>query len=203
MYKVYKKNLSRAILTLIIGILLIITALIAYIPEPQFMKELTFISNMLIGILFIVTGVLELTSRRINGIVYAMAAVIHFIVFFITVGGTAMGLKFNFKGAMMFLHVINPVLTISYYLTAIKHNNYSIKMSLLIPVPFFCYMVFDYFYGWATGTFMYDIIKAPDYTKGNWFFGLIAGVLVYLFAWLVSLGIYYINKALNKKRFIG
>lgn len=59
------------VLKIIIGLFMIITVIIGYLPEPEYIIELTCISNALGGILLITDGIINaLKGTKIPSILY-------------------------------------------------------------------------------------------------------------------------------------
>src|SRR5574344_531302 len=97
---------------LISGLLFITTALITYIPlfvenfGPEI--ELTLISNLFAGILFFCGGVYGITKKKeFPQVVYMDSVVLLQLVFLICMAFIG---EFNFSGAFVFLHIVNPIL---------------------------------------------------------------------------------------------
>lgn len=47
-----------------VGLLLIVNVLIGYIPQPEYLVELTCLSNMLGGLLLLTDGTLNITKKE-------------------------------------------------------------------------------------------------------------------------------------------
>ena len=91
------------IIELLLGIMLISTALYTYIPQPEFMYEMTFLSNTAGGLLLIVSAIVGFAGKKeLPRVLFLIETVAISVVFLISVGCTATGLaKFNFSGGMI------------------------------------------------------------------------------------------------------
>lgn len=54
------------VVKMIIGFWMILTVLIGYIPQPEYLIELTCISNMLGGLLLLADGILGIAKKEIH-----------------------------------------------------------------------------------------------------------------------------------------
>lgn len=144
----------KAYVSIALGILFCGSALIGYMPIPEYAMELTCISNLCIGILLVCTGINILRNKKkIPGILYQMwLAAILFVCIISCVG------HFNFQGAFFFLHLVNPLVFLVYYVIFIEDTPKGKKI-LLTPMPVMGYLIFDYIIGMVRGTFVYGIFE--------------------------------------------
>lgn len=147
----------RAYISMALGILFCGSTLIGYIPIPEYVIELTCISNLFIGILLLFTGINMLGKKeKIPSIIYHMWLVTILLVCIVSCVG-----HFNFHGAFFFLHLVNPFVFLVYYMAFIDDSK-NIKKILLTPIPVMIYLVFDYIIGILRGTFVYGIFEVNE-----------------------------------------
>lgn len=150
-------NKIKSCVSIILGIVFCASVLVGYIPIPEYLIELTCFSNMLIGILLIFTGINFIVKRKhFSSIFYHMGLVTILLVCIVSCVG-----HFNFKGAFFFLHLVNPVLFLVYYMFFVEDDK-NFKKSLYTPIPVMIYLVFDYILGRVTGHFVYGIFDVNE-----------------------------------------
>lgn len=54
----------KGIVQLVIGLMMIVTLLVGYLPIPEYLVELTCISNMLGGVLLTIDGILSICGKK-------------------------------------------------------------------------------------------------------------------------------------------
>ncbi len=149
------------------GVLMLITSLYTYIPYAQCMYQMTFIVNMTGALLFITGGILGIARKKsIPGVLYLMHAVAISLVFLITETATVLGMmNFNLDDrAMVFLHIINPIISISFYLGSENKEPFSLKSILISPMFFLSYLVFDYTRFLIKHKFVYGLFSKDNMT---------------------------------------
>lgn len=177
----------KAYVSIALGILFCGSALIGYMPIPEYAMELTCISNLCIGILLVCTGINILRNKKkIPGILYQMwLAAILFVCIISCVG------HFNFQGAFFFLHLVNPLVFLVYYVIFIEDTPKGKKI-LLTPMPVMGYLIFDYIIGMVRGTFVYGIFEVHR-------IGLTAILGIACGAYFFVLMIAVITQSINQK----
>ena len=96
---------------------MIAVVLIGYIPQPEYLVELTCVSNMLGGLLLLLDGVLNITKKKAFPNAFYMNITVSILIVFLVCMGSLIGAyKFNFNGAFFFMHVINPIVFVVYYI---------------------------------------------------------------------------------------
>lgn len=150
-------NKIKGCVSIILGIVFCASVLVGYTPIPEYLIELTCFSNMLIGILLIFTGINFIVKGKcFSSIFYHMGLVTILLVCIVSCVG-----HFNFKGAFFFLHLVNPVLFLLYYMFLVEDDK-NFKKLLYTPVPVMIYLVFDYIIGRVTGHFVYGIFDVNE-----------------------------------------
>ena len=173
------------------------SVLIGYAPHPEYLIELTCISNTLGGLLLLADGILGITKKRgFPNSFYLNIAVSILIVFLVCAGSLAGVHKFNFAGAFFFMHVINPIAFVICYLLFVKEQGRKMKAVLTAPIMILLYLLFDYIRSRFTGEFVYGFVEPGELTL---FYAVIAGLVMYLFAYLLGLSLFALNRIIHKK----
>lgn len=187
---------------LLSGLLFITTALLAYIPlfvenfGPKI--ELTLISNLFTGILFFCGGLYGITKKKeFRQVVYMNSVVLLQLVFLTCMAFIG---EFNFSGAFVFLHVINPVIaTFELLVFTVYDGKPTVRMALSSIAFPACYLIYVMIYGLLFGHWIYGILNIPK--QGIQF--------VLLFVFIACIGILalvhlqykissYVSKRINK-----
>lgn len=189
---------KKLIIELAMGLLLTATALYTYIPQAEYMYELTFLSNTAGGILFIADAIIGFAKKKeLPHALFLTEAVTISLVFLISVGCTVSGIaKFNFSGGMIFLHVINPVLVVIFYLFAKGEKEK--KLLKILPAPMFvtAFLLFDYIRFLATGSLVYGLFPPEELTVP---IALIIGVVMFALLLGYGFGLFSAARAIRKK----
>lgn len=180
------------------GLLMIVSVLIGYIPQPEYLIELTCISNTLGGLLLFADGILSMTKKKIcfNSLYLNVTASI-FIVFLICVGSLFGSYNFNFSGAFFFLHVINPIIFVCFYLIFVNEQVRKMRCVLIAPTMTMVYLLFDYVRYRIKGEFVYGFIENEELTLA-WV--IAAAIIAYAFMYLLSLSLFALNRFVHKRK---
>ena len=180
----------KAYISIALGVLFCGSVLIGYIPIPNYVIELTCISNSCIGILLLFTGINVLAKKKtIPSTIYHMWLVAILLVCIISCVG-----HFNFCGAFFFLHLVNPVMFLAYYMIFIDDSK-KVNEMLLAPAPVMLYLIFGYIVGMSRGRFVYGIFEVNEIELVDIF--LIA-CSIYIFSLMVATMTQYINQKIRK-----
>lgn len=180
----------NAIISIVLGISFCGSVVIGYMPIPQYIVELTCISNMCIGIILVLTGIRILLNKdEFPDIVYHMWLVTILLVCIISIGG-----KFNFKGAFLLLHLINPLAFLAYYIIFIDEKK-EYKKLFFTPIPVIVYLSLDYVIGTLKGQFVYGIFEANEL---NIVKALIIVIIIYFFLLLIGYATLHLNLLIGK-----
>ena len=184
---------------ILIGFLFIASVIYSYYDYTEWMFiEGTGISNLLAGIILIIDGILLYKNKRVPIVIYQMEVGLIMTVYCVTTFLTAFNIVnfFNFQGGAMFLHSINPLVFLMIYLltTRIKENCI-IKYSILAPIPFMIYLLFDFIWRQINGYYLYGLI--PDNT--SIILIMLIGVLAYIVELLFNYGLIKLNLYIKTK----
>lgn len=181
-----------------IGLILIASVFIGYWKEPEYLIELTCISNLLIGAIFFISAIRMAKNKKdFSNTVYLMSLDTIMFVFLICMGSLSGMYHMNFKGAFLFLHVVNPMLVLVYYFLFINENKgRKIKNILIIPFFTLAYLLIDFIVGTFTKKYVYGFFEPSEL---NLFVALLVGLSIYVVSLLVGLLFYNGNRLLTKK----
>lgn len=159
------KNLIK----IFIGLAIIASAIVGYRNSLDYLYELTFLSNLACGLVLAADGVIYyIYKKNIPSIVYQMVVLCTNVVFFTCIFTLFGWHSFNFSGAFIFLHAINPVLFLGSYLLLtelhIKDKTDYIKRIFISPALIMGYLIFDYLRYLATGELVYGLVNTQSLT---------------------------------------
>lgn len=179
----------KGYVSMVLGILFCVSVLVGYIPIPEYAIELTCISNMCVGVLLFCTGINLITKEKFfSSTIYHMLLVTILLVCLVSCIG-----QFNFKGAFFFLHLVNPLVFLIYYIIFVDDTK-GIKEILLTPIPVMIYLVFDYIIGMVRGNFVYGIFEVNEM---NITLIISIGGSVYALVLIIAFVTYYINQKMR------
>ena len=185
------------VLKIILGLFMIITVIIGYLPEPEYIIELTCISNALCGILLITDGIINaLKGTKIPSILYLNLGVCIFSVFLISMGSLSGIYKINLSGAFFFLHTINPILFIALYIFFGCDGKESLKTTFSAPILMILYLLLDYIQCQFSGSFVYNFVNPGELSFLD---AIIVGIVMYIIMLLFGSGLFGLNKLAHKK----
>jgi hypothetical protein len=180
------------------GFLMIIVVLIGYLPQPEYLVELTCVSNTIGGFILITDGILNITKKKIYfNFFYLNVAVSILTVFLVCMGSFTGAYRFNFNGAFFFMHVINPIAFVVCYMIFVDERERKIKAVLTAPIMTMAYLLFDYIRCRFTGEFVYGFIEAKELT---FTLAIIAGIVIYAFLSLLGLTLFILNRLIHRRQ---
>lgn len=185
----------KVITAIALAFIFIFTAVYSYRNSFEYTYELTFLSNFSTGIFLLLAGIFWLCDRSFPQFLFLDFTILLLIVF-----GVCMAFigEFNFSGGFEFLHIVNPLLMLTFYLfftnqTKVKRR--FLFTALALPAA---YLVFVLIFGAATGKYIYFFLDYREY-GAVYTVLFILGILIGLTA--VSIGLYYLNKLIHKHIF--
>jgi hypothetical protein len=194
MKKIIRLKELKSIISVILGLMFISTALIAYWGNFQYVYELTFLSNISTGLFLLIMTVLAKKEKEIPQILYLDFAVLLFMVFLICIAFIG---EFNFTGAVFFLHIINPLALMIYFFIYSDmnkiHKIFQVLTVLIIPLA---YLVFAVIYGNITGNYIYFFLnyKEKGIAYSVIFISVVAVGLI-----VIGYGIFFFNRYLHRR----
>lgn len=184
----------KSIISVIMGLMFIATVVIAYWGNFQYVYELTFLSNALTGLFLLITTVLKRKGKEIPQILYLDFTVLLFMVFLICIAFIS---EFNFTGAIFFLHVINPLALMAYFLIYNDMNKINKALSvftiLIMPLT---YLIFAVIYGSITDNYIYFFL---NYKEKGIAYSVIFVLIVAVSLVAIGYGIFFLNRYLHRR----
>lgn len=172
----------------VLGALIVLSAFYTYWGAMNYAYELTFISNIICGLILLVDGVISFKDKQVPVLIYQIALSAIICVYMTTFMNAFKITHFNFDGGFMFLHAMNPVIFLLMYLfttkLTISNKNEYLLYILLSPVFIMLYLLFDLIKYLVTGSFVYEIL-----TKNMLYLTPVIVIVMYLVLVLVNIGI--------------
>lgn len=189
----------RILIDFMLAALLIVTDIIGYWSIPGYIIELTCISNFTIGIILIISGIRMLKRKKdFPNIVYSTGLVTIMLVFFICLGSLSGMYRMNFQGAFLFLHVINPILVLLYYIIFINEKqNGKLRTVLLTPIFSISYLLIDYIVGSIANKFVYGFFEPGEL---NIVMAIVVGAIIYALLLIIGYTVFFINRLFRKSK---
>jgi hypothetical protein len=160
-----KKAVLKSAFMLAVGILMIVTVGIAYLPSAlqngMYEFELTFLSNLMLGVLYTCGGLRGIFKRKaLPQQLYCNVLLLLQMVFLICMGFIG---EFHFYGAYLFLHIVNPILATAVFFVCTSCSKMPGKKALASALLFPCvYLIYVIVYGYLSGYWLYGILNIPD-----------------------------------------
>ena len=115
----------KNIVKIMMGLLMLVVVFIGYIPQPKYLIELTCVSNTFGGLLLLTDGIISITKRKpCPNSFYLNITVSLLVVYFVCMGSLTGAYKFNFSGAFFFMHVIDPIAFLIYYILFVNEHGH-------------------------------------------------------------------------------
>lgn len=177
--------------TFALALLLIFTALYSYYDNFKYIYELTFLSNFLTGIFLLVAAILMLCKKSIPQILFLDFTILLLIVFGVCMAFVS---DFNFEGGFAFLHVVNPLCMLVFYLFLSNQINVKWQNLFTVVIMPLIYLIFALVFGAMTGNHIYFFLDYATYGVGYtilFIFGILIGIVA------ISVGLYYLNRLIH------
>lgn len=187
----------RIIVNFVIAAILIVTDITGYWTHPEYIIEMTCISNFTIAVILILSGVRLLKGKKdFPNYVYSTALVTIMLVFMICAGSLSGMYHMNFQGAFIFLHVINPLMVLVYYMVFINEKqNGKFKFIFFTPVFSLVYLSIDYIIGSIVNKFVYGFFEPGEL---NLISAILVGIVLYVFLFFIGYLFFCLNKLFCK-----
>lgn len=174
----------------VLSVVFIFTAIYSYSGVISY--ELTFLSNFLTGLFLLSVAILWLCNKNVPQYLFLDFTILLMIVFGVCMAFVS---EFNFKGGFTFLHIVNPLLMLVFYLFISNQTNLKGQFLLTVLVMPIAYLIFALIFGAATGNYIYFFL---DYTKYGAAYTIlfVLGILIGIF--VITVGLYYLNRLIHK-----
>lgn len=191
-----EKGMMKSMVKIAIGFFIIVIVLIGYIPQPEYLVELTCVSNVLGGLLLLADGILDITKKKnIPNSFYLNVAVSILVVFLVCMGSLTGIYRFNFKGAFFFMHVVDPIVFVACYLFFVNEQGRKIRSAFVAPIMLIVYLLFDYVRCKFTGEFVYGFVEPEELT---YFYAISVGIVICFCGYLLGLSLFVLNRFVHK-----
>ena len=185
-----RNRILAGVIRLAIAAVLVTTALIAYLPQPAYCIEYTFLSNLVEGLVLLIFGIALLAGRPA---VPALIDLCLVIMALIMLGIVLLDVSaYSFSGPTFFLHIINPLLVLANWLLVATRGQIKkpgqVMAVLVFPVG---YLAFLFSHGAVTGDYIYPIfdVTALGLASVALFIGAVLVVTV-----VVACGLWFIYR---------
>ncbi len=197
--KISKQN-WKYYLFICMGIMMLITTGIAYLPgiisNGMYEFELTFLSNLITGFVFIAGGSIGLLQKKELPQIYYLNSSIFLVLVFLTC--MAFFKEMNFSGAFLFLHIINPIVALIVFVCFTSDGKKLKKIELVstffLPI---IYLVYAIAYGILSGYWLYGFINIDD--KGTLYVSIVC-IIMAAGIFVVSVFLHRISRAVYKMK---
>ena len=179
-------NLISGISAIILGVPFVVLPCIEW---QGFGIELTFISNFFSGTFYFVIGVLILLKIKIPHLLFLMPSTLLIIVML----GSII-FQQGFYGNYLFLHLINPLLSMIYTLFLSKQEC-KLRLVPLTIIPIAIYYLFSQIHGIITQDFIHSFLDPTQMGAGIMVAIVIGGALGSI---AIAYGFYFLNKVIMK-----
>ena len=182
----------KSIIKIVIGLIMLVSAIECYAPEPELLVEFTCVTNVLGGLLLIADGIRNFKGKTVPHWLYLNVCSGILFVFVVCLGSLSGMYHMNYSGAFFFLNGINPVLIILCYIILYKDNTKgTFKRLAVTPALILTYLLFDFILGNCRGYFVYQFCSPDDL---NLLIILIIALSVYLVFLLFGLLLQALNR---------
>lgn len=159
----------------------------------KYTYELTFLSNFSTGLFLLTVGILWLLNKPVPQFLFLDFTILLLIVFGVSLAFAA---EFNFAGGFAFLHIVNPLLMLAFYLFLSNQTNVKWQFLFTILAMPIIYIIFALIFGATTGKCIYFFLDYAKYGVGYTIL-FILGIAVGLAA--VGTALYSLNRQIHKR----
>lgn len=178
-----------------LSFILLFTTLYSYRNSFEYLYELTFLSNFLSGLFLLIVCIFWFFNKQIPQFLFLDFTMLLLIVFGVCM---AFVTDFNFEGGFLYLHIVNPILMLAFYMVFSNQRKTKwqfIFTVLLLPL---IYLIFALIYGTSTDNYIYFFLDYNAYGIAYsilFIFSILVGLIV------MSIILYGINKLMHRHIF--
>ena len=182
----------RKYIDLTLSILFILSVILGYYKDVSHMSEYCFISGLLVGVAFFISFLHQQTHEKsLNACIYLACLVDIFIIFIATV---SIGL--NLDGVFWFIHIINPIILLVYWLLFCDQRLMSWKGTSSVVVFPLLYMLFAFVLFKISGSCPFPAsLIFMDYTG---FIPLVMIAVLAIILWVLGWILHMFNRFIRK-----
>lgn len=191
--KIY--TIISGIVAIILGVFFVILPCLEW---QGFGLELTFISNFFSGIFYTISGILILLKIKMPQLLFLIPSTLLIIVML----GSII-FQQGFYGSYLFLHLLNPLLSMIYTLFLTKQQC-KLRFVPLASIPLAVYYLFSQIHGIMTEDFIHSFLDPNQMGAGIMIAIVIGGALgsiaiAYMCYFVNKLIVKVVNQSLNKQ----
>ncbi len=179
-------NIISGIAAVILGVFFVILSCLEW---QGFGLELTFISNFFSGIFYIISGILILAKVKIPQLLFLVPSTLLIIVML----GSII-FQQGFHESFLFLHLLNPLLSMAYTLFLTKQEC-KLRFVPLDCIPLAVYYLFSQIHGIISQDFIHSFLDPNQMGAGIMTAIVIGGALGSI---AIAYGCYFLNKVIVK-----
>ncbi len=188
----------KNVIKMLVGFFMLACVVAGYSPSPEYIYEMTCISNTAGGILLILDAMHGFHGKgKISDVLFMNVSLSILTVFFIC-AGSLLGLygNFNFNGPFFFLHAVTPLAFVLCYLFFHSNGKGSLVEVLTAPIMMLCYLLFDYIRSRFTGEFIYGLVDTKVMSVP---LAIVTGIVIYAVLVLLAFGLNALRGVIKKK----
>lgn len=129
----------------------VFSTIYSYANNFKYTYELTFLSNFSTGLFLLTVGILWLLNKPVPQFLFLDFTILLLIVFGVSLAFAA---EFNFAGGFAFLHIVNPLLMLAFYLFLSNQTNVKWQFLFTILAMPIIYIIFALIFGATTGKYI-------------------------------------------------
>ncbi len=175
-----------------LAIMFIFTAFCGYYDAMEYTYQLTFLSNFLTGVFLLAVGILWFRNKSVPQYFFLDFTMLLLIVFGVCIAFVG---EFNFSDSFAFLHIVNPLLMLVFYLFLSNQTKTKWQFIITVLALPLAYLIFALIFGATTGDYIYFFLDYKEYGAGYtvlFIFGILVGLVG------ISVGLYFLNRLIHK-----
>lgn len=188
------KKMIKDFYELLTGLMFIWTIIAGYYKDISYMGEYCFISGIIVGIIFIISFINRVITKKDLPIWIYFDCMITILI--IMIATIAIGL--NLEGAFWFIHIINPILIFIYWCLFCNHQEISKKLWIATDTIFPLFYILFAFVLWKTTGKCPFPASMIFVEQPLWLILLSITVLIAIFL-VLGFALHNVNRLINKK----